>query len=122
MALTALAFFASAAHAQDDSRTTPTRGPLAERLGRIRRSLNAEFAPDEPARHVHSTRPRTTEAAPPRMTNQSAVKASTANSRGESAADATEAGVKSSAGHSASSRRTTVRSHAAEGDQSEDVP
>src|SRR5690348_10510699 len=81
LALAALSFMAPAALAQDDSRTSPTRGPLAERLGRIRRTLTAEFGPDQPTPHVHSTRPKPTEAPPPRMTNQSAIKASTSKTK-----------------------------------------
>jgi uncharacterized repeat protein (TIGR01451 family) len=130
--LAALALFASTATAQDDRPSTP-RGPIAERWTRFRRSLAAEFAPDEPVPHVaphapnphvHSSRPKKsesapstkkTESAPPRMTSQTASKAKTE-------AEITDVAVKPAPKKTAtSSRRTAARSHDTENEEADDV-
>jgi uncharacterized repeat protein (TIGR01451 family) len=122
LTLTTLAALATVAAGQDVS-TKSTRGPLAERLGRFRRSLAGEFGPDEPVPAAKSARPKkTTEAPAPQMTNQSASKAKTGSNDMLAPSMAKPATEKPATGHTASSRRTANRSQSMYSDEMEDEP
>ncbi|HET6882308.1 MAG TPA: hypothetical protein VFI31_19240 [Pirellulales bacterium] len=99
LALAALVQFYSSAAGQEQRHVATNRGPLAERFGRLRRSLVGEEDPTP--QHVHTRAPKS---APPRLTSQSVHQA-----QPSSTTNATKSITSSSDGAS-SSRRTAMRS------------
>jgi uncharacterized repeat protein (TIGR01451 family) len=108
LALGMLALFCVPAAAQEHRHSAPPRGLFAERFDRLRRSLSREPEPVAAPRHVHPGHPKKADAAPPRLTNQSAKPA-----KSETATEAKLPSVKSSSVRPSSSRRTATRSQPA---------